>query len=344
MQVAMTRVPAIDAMRVFAMVAVIQIHTPWKSDAFTLDAATLADELARFAVPFFFIISGYLWAARCSAISDYWPRAVALSKRALLIFCFWSLLYAIEASGKIIRHDGVAGLAAFATSVVIPFHPLGIMNAVLQGTKYHLWFLPALAIAALISGAMLSRQRERTLFVLAIGLFIVGLAGSAYAPTPFGFKANFNFRNGPFFSAIMFVSGYAIERYGRGVALLPVGAMLALSGFALQLAEATWIHAHWGGRLTHDYVVGTYFFGLGVSMVALSNAAFLRMPALASIGPLILGVYVCHVFFVERIPAFDQRVHLPLPRELVYLVTVFCCALAVTFVLARWARTKQFVM
>lgn len=136
--------------------------------------------------------------------------------------------------------------AANLVSIVYPFHPLGVLNAALQGPKVHLWFLPALAMAALISGAMLARGYELVLFTLAFVLFIVGLAGSAHSHTPFGFTANFNFRNGPFFGLIMFVSGYAIHRYGNGIKLLPLGIGLAVSGFGLELIESIWIYQKWG--------------------------------------------------------------------------------------------------
>jgi surface polysaccharide O-acyltransferase-like enzyme len=340
-----SRVETIDAMRVLAMFAVIQIHTPWHggTDGLPLDTATLLDQIARFAVPFFFVISGYFWSAGSTVTGDYWARSVTISKRALLVFLFWSLLYGIDNSVKIIRHDGVSILFKVVVSIVYPLHPLGFVNSVLQGTKYHLWFLPALAIAALISGALLSRRRECMLFVLAVALFVVGLAGSAYAGSPFGFTANFNFRNGPFFSLIMFVSGHAIQRYGQGLSLLPLGIAMAIGGFVLQHIESTWIHQQWVSRLTHDYVAGTYFFGLGISMIALSNTRFLRIKSLVSIGPLALGVYASHCFFVDRMHWLEYAVPGPTLRQAAYVAIVFMLALSTSFILAQWHRTRPFV-
>jgi len=339
------RIETIDTMRVIAMLAVIQIHSPWHgaTDAVSLNSATILNYLMRFAVPFFFVISGYLWSARCASTDQYWPRSVAITKRALLIFCFWSLIYAAAESVRLGQEGGMRSVVARMVSVVHPFHPLGFVNSVLEGTKTHLWFLPSLAMAASISGALLARRRERTLFVLAIVLFALGLAGSAYSQTPYGFTVNFNFWNGPFLSLIMFVSGYAIYRYGQGIALLPVGIGLTMGGFALQLVESIWIHQKWGAPFAHDYVAGTYFFGVGMSMIALSNAPLLRIKSLASIGPLILGVYASHFFFVERIHQLEGVVDEPYFREVVWIAIVFSLALATSFVLARWRPTKQFV-
>jgi surface polysaccharide O-acyltransferase-like enzyme len=90
MQAKHARIESIDAMRVLAMLAVIQIHSTWysKVNVTSLDLATIADQLARFAVPFFFVISGYLWASRASVTGDYWPRSVVTSRRVLIIFAF----------------------------------------------------------------------------------------------------------------------------------------------------------------------------------------------------------------------------------------------------------------
>ena len=345
MQFKHARIDSIDAMRVLAMLAVIQIHSPWYSrvNVTSLNPATIADQFARFAVPFFFVISGYLWASRSSAVGDYWLRSVAISKRVILIFFFWSFVYAIGPSLYLVRQEGLDSLLANILSVVYPFDPIRFVSAVLQGTKNHLWFLPALAIAALISGALLERGRELTLFVLATLLFAVGLAGSAYADAPYGFTSDFNFRNGPFFSLIMFASGYAIHRYGQDLALLPIGIGLAAGGFVLQLFETTWIYRQWGTPLLHDYIVGTYFFGLGMSMIALSNTPYLRVKALSSIGPLILGVYASHYYFVEHVRWLEQIVENPYLRGPAYLAVVFLLALGTSFMLAQWRGTKQFV-
>jgi surface polysaccharide O-acyltransferase-like enzyme len=140
---------------------------------------------------------------------------------------------------------------------------------------------------------------ERVLFFLSVALFIIGLAGGAYADTPIGFHSAFNFRNGPFFSLIMFSTGYALQRRGRELPSIWIGLAIAIAGFTIQMCEVIWLQQRWGANMSHDYVVGTFFFGLGVTLVALSNVKPLRIPALASIGPLVLGIYACHFLYVD---------------------------------------------
>ena len=64
---------------------------------------------------------------------------------------------------------------------------------------------------------------------------------------PAGLHVTFNFRDGPFFSLIFFVTGYFLHK--------------------------------------RDYVAGTYFFGVGVALIALSDSPWLPSPRLAAIGP-----------------------------------------------------------
>lgn len=80
-----------------------------------------------------------------------------------------------------------------------------------------------------------------------------------------------------------------------------------------------------------------------MSMIALSNTPYLRAKALASVGPLILGVYASHYFFVEHVRWLERMVDNPYLRGITYLAVVFLLALVTSFMLARWRGTKQFV-
>jgi surface polysaccharide O-acyltransferase-like enzyme len=142
---------------------------------------------------------------------------------------------------------------------------------ILEGGTIHLWFLPALACALLASGVLLALGLPRLLALLAIVLFAVGLAGGAYASTPFGFHARFNLRDGPFFSLVFFVTGAALARRRLPSTPWP-GLALALAGLALQMLEVRWLHARWGANLVQDYVAATWLYGLGMGMLALSDA------------------------------------------------------------------------
>ncbi|WP_075796011.1 acyltransferase [Massilia putida] len=339
----MARIQSVDAFRVLAIAAVIALHTAPHTgpDAVGLrfDTRTLCDQLERFAVPLFFILSGYFWAGRCRDGAGCWTAGLALARRVYLLFVVWSVIYFLVNVA-----EAAWSADSLATGLRAAARPLpGLPTLLLQGTKVHLWFLPALALAALVSGALLARRMERTLLVLALLLYGVGLAGKAYADTPFGFHTHVNVRNGLCFSLLMFASGVWLRRLGPAPAWRWLGPALALGGLALQLVELAWLHARWGTNMAQDFVVGTYFYGLGVAMLALSDPAPLRFPRLAGLGPLVLGIYASHNLFVDPLAGPDNPMHALPGWDIIVVAVVFVLSLALTGLLARFPLTRRFV-
>jgi surface polysaccharide O-acyltransferase-like enzyme len=337
-----SRIQSVDTFRVLAILAVIALHVAQVAPAgigTRFDAATLMDGLERFAVPMFFTLSGYFWAAKAVPDSKALSQAVALARRVLLLFAWWCLVYAVVEFVHLSRH---------AASLAAAFHSLSFMHMarstlLFQGTKVHLWFLPALAMAALIAGACLARGRWALLCFVAAALFIIGLGCKAYAPA-LGIHPRFNSRNGPFFSLAMFVAGIALRRIGPKAAWWWQGLLIASAGLALQLVEVSWLHVHWGTSMVQDYVVGTMPYGVGMAMVALSNARMIRMPALAGVGPLVLGIYASHFLFINLLYPLQVRFSGVPGWEVAYVALVFGCAWLTSMLLARWGPTRRFVM
>jgi surface polysaccharide O-acyltransferase-like enzyme len=340
-----SRLPAVDLFRVLGILAVIGLHVGYQVDPDAIgrrfDGAALVGQLERFAVPMFFILSGYFWAGKCAHAGDCWPRALALARRLLFLFACWCAIYAaFDVAAAALRHGSLAqGLETVAA------RHTGPLTLLLQGTRVHLWFLPALASAALLSGALLRTAHWRWLAILAALAFLTGLAGKAYAPL-LGLSSQFNFRNGPFFSLAPFAAGIALRRMGPSRAWLARGALVAAAGLLLQLGEVAWLHRAWRASLEQDYVFGTLAYGLGVSMVALSGAAAgaRHVPRLAAVGTLTLGIYVSHYLFIDLLYPLDARLRGHPGWPLAYAALVFACALALTALLARRAPTRRLVV
>lgn len=341
----MPRFQAVDVFRVLAILAVIALHTARHEGpgavGTAFDAATFLNQVERFAVPLFFILSGYFWSAKCRERADYLRCSLALGRRVLLLFLAWCAVYFLVSELDTLSRLGVAGtLAAWAAR----FAALrgGYATMLLQGTKVHLWFLPALAIAALLSGALLSRQLDRTLIALAIVLYAIGLAGKAYADTPFGFHTAFNLRNGPFFSLPMFVTGHALQRRGPQASWASTGTLLAAAGLLLQIVEVAWLHLRFGTGMAQDFTLGTWPFGLGIAMIALSDLRLARIPALAALGPLVLGIYASHYLFVDGLRAVDGIDAGP-AGGLRYVLLVFLLSLGFTWIVSRIPLARRVV-
>lgn len=128
---------SIDALRVIAILAVLLIHTTTKTLAtlnldITRDPFSLfLNQAARFAVPLFFLISGFVLELN---YKDKLPYAIFFKRRAsriILPFVFWSLLYGFY-------------LSNFSVNKLLTFHFLSLLA---QGlAAYHLYFIPTLII------------------------------------------------------------------------------------------------------------------------------------------------------------------------------------------------------
>jgi surface polysaccharide O-acyltransferase-like enzyme len=333
----MPRLQAVDVFRVLAILAVIALHTARHEGpgavGTAFDAATFLNQAERFAVPLFFILSGYFWSARCHGRADFLRCSLALSGRVMMLFLVWCTVYFLVAEADTLDRLGLPGALALWLARLGQMRG-GYATLLLQGAKVHLWFLPALAMAALIAGALLSRQLESTLFVLALVLYGIGLAGKAYADTPLGFHTAFNLRNGPFFSLPMFATGHALRQIGPRSSWAGAGALLALVGLLLQMGEVGWLHRSFGTNMAQDFTLGTWPFGLGMSMVALSDMRWARVPALAALGPLVLGIYASHYLFVDGLHAV-QGIDAGPAGGLRYVLLVFLLSLGFTWALSR---------
>jgi surface polysaccharide O-acyltransferase-like enzyme len=342
-----SRIQSIDTMRVVAIVAVIAIHT----DAFTgpaspigtsLDLATVVNQLARFAVPFFFIMAGYFWAQKVTGPRAAYQPTLAMARRALLIFVVWSLVYLLETRLAESFFNGPSGpldqiYANIEKALSNPF------NTALQGTKAHLWFLPALISSVIMSAVLIRLQCERLLMVLAVIFYIVALAGTPYSDTPLGFRIHFNFRNGPFISLLFFVTGYFMRRYTPDAHWLRSGLLLACAGMVLHFIELSVLNARWGTTMAQDFVLGTYPFGVGMAMIALSNPRYLNFARAAAIGPLVLGIYASHYIFVDLLRPLDTHFAGSGIWSLVYIAAVFVLSYLLVRILAMFNATKKIV-
>lgn len=344
----MSRLQSVDVLRVVAIISVIIIHTdPFEVQSSPigneLDFATVINQLARFSVPFFFILSGYFWAQKCTGEHDVYRPSTKMAKRIAFLFLAWSLVYLLPTNI----------IDAFASGMLGPIKQIywNVSNVLsrpvdtlMQGSKSHLWFLMGLLCSLGISALLLRYKHERLLAMLAVALYLIGLAGKAYSDTPLGFHVGFNFRNGPFFSLIFFVSGYFLYRRAPSSRWLPVGLLLAALGGFLHFTELRMLKAQWGTSMSQDYVIGTYFLGLGVAMMALSNSRYLHFSRAASIGPLVLGIYASHLIFVDMLKPLDRQFSGNWAWSAVYVVAVFVLSYLLVRLMAKSDFTRKLVI
>jgi surface polysaccharide O-acyltransferase-like enzyme len=129
--------PVVDILRIISILAVIFIHTSTKTLATSAFALTkipwslFFNQAARFAVPLFFMISGFVLELNHHVNEGYLTYLKKRLSRIFIPYVFWSLIYYffIYANG----------------------HDPSFLNVLLQGTaSYQLYFIPTLLIFYLL--------------------------------------------------------------------------------------------------------------------------------------------------------------------------------------------------
>lgn len=307
------RIAGVDAGRALAIWAVVLIHcvTPTPR-MFGIDAAAILDQLCRWAVPFFFVASGYLYGRRAG---NERSAAIAMLTRLVPIFLAWSLLYALLSRG------GLAQL--LEPEITYRWLAAG-------GPGWHLWFLPSLALCLLI--VLLLRgvgTATPAMVAIALGLYALGLGLGSYHPLLVGHAFDpastvdplpiLNGRGGPF-PLIFVVIGYGLAT--NTVRLrLRVGIVLLIAGACLHLSEALYLDAYgWMPFVHHDLLIGTLAFGTGAFVVILRLPTNALTRPLARLGTYSLGIYAVHVIFLITLRRLLQPAGLPASLGLALLV------------------------
>lgn len=223
------KTPALDRFRVAAAVLVAAIHTS-PLTTYTADGDFwLTRVLARLAVPFFFLVTGYFLGR-----SDFRNLPRFLKKTGLLYL------------GAIVLYLPLNIYARQLTS----WEDV-VRGVFLDGTFYHLWYFPAVLLGSVVA-LLLSRLGQRAGLAAASLLYLVGLGGDSYYGLLFTHPASKAFydalfsvfsytRNGIFFAPLFLLLGAYAKR--RSPRLCLPALMLALAGMSLEaflLRAAGW--------------------------------------------------------------------------------------------------------
>lgn len=220
--------PLLDRFKLLAAVLVIAIHTSPLTSISPEADFILTRIIARTAVPFFFMVTGYFILPK--ALEDR-GRALAYLKRIGLIYLISLILYLPV--GIYAGHFKGAGVVSVLKMIF------------LDGTFYHLWYLPALLLGFGIAVLLLRSLPVSAVGVVCSLLYVIGLFGDSY----YGLIPEDSFvytfyeglfhvfdytRNGLFYAPMFLLLGYLIAGRRPSFAL----SMGSLGGFsALFLGE-----------------------------------------------------------------------------------------------------------
>jgi surface polysaccharide O-acyltransferase-like enzyme len=308
----------LDAMRLPLMLAVAMLHAlprPFLPGAPRWAVITAC--LCRGAVPFFLILAGYFLRP------DRGMRQLIIGpiKGLLPLYAFW---FAVYAAANWIR-SGYARLTP---------HDL-----VTGGAGVHLWFLPALIFGLCVVGAGIRLIGLKWSGVLCALAACAGLAVG-------GYNDLLGLPDMPaqrLLTAPLFVfSGYFLARLGirPGLAVAATAAFAAL----VALIAEEWLVAGVSGQplVSHDFMLSTLPYGVGLFLVAKALPSGAVMKHLAGPGRLALGVYASHLLFVWLLVAILGKQSLG--ACLLVATGAFTAAVALSYGLSLSHWTRPLVM
>jgi surface polysaccharide O-acyltransferase-like enzyme len=326
---------------------VIAIHTtPFKqeltvqNDIYTY-LYYLINQFARFAVHFFFALSGYFYGLKVRVKNQALATAHIMAKKVVIIFLAWSYIYLLPYNISSIYELGILGpiKMTYWNIVDLANNPSLIL---LQGTKIHLWFLIGLLCALYLVAFFVDKKKIMLLLVITIILYIFGVLAKSYSASSLGINIDFDTRNGPFFSSLLFTTGYILSGLSPSTRWAKRGFLIFVVGLILHFLESYILWEFYGTKADHDYVIGTYFMGTGVTVLALSNHKLLRNKRLSNLGQITLGIYASHFVFVDLLLPLDSYFSNSL-WELGYIFLVLMLSITFTFALAKSSYLRKIV-
>ena len=296
------RITSIDTVRALAMVPIVAIHAePFAGLGAVGNAALFTiDALGRFAVPFFFLTAGYLFARK---LTDVEPATYAKGylSRVGSIYVFGLLLYVpfvlVEAAGRA-HLEGESPTAALVSRAVGTASPHELFY---YGTSVitMLWFLTALWVSIALVYLFVSRGAERFLLPTAAVVHVVGILGENY---PMILTLPVSTRDALFFGFFYTALGYWLGTRNPTVRAkrrpLLVGAFVV--GSIGSVAERYVVGYVLGDAsfasevYTAEYSAMTVLAAVALFYLVLATPRFGANTRLPRVGRYAVGIYVCH--------------------------------------------------
>ena len=303
----------IDLFRWFAFVAVVCIHTATIGG----EVSMTAGRLSRWAVPLFFMASGYFIGPRIDDLGVIWRS----TKRIAPLFLVWALVYLV------VRDSW-------------PETQKQWLNLIINGgAGLHLWYLPSL-LSCIAVLALLRRWLSWTVVLAVTGaVFVIGLAFDSYSGLLNLNQRLWDPRNGPIFGLVFVTLGAWIAVHRPVVPLR--WAALAFAVFLItDVIERKWLATT--GPSYIDFTASTLFVGTAAFLTARAwdGQPFARW-RLDVLGRYSFGMYAMHMLFLY---SAHKRFHPQGPTEwaLTVLATV-ALSTAGALILSRVPVVRRYV-
>lgn len=289
----------IDYFRFIAALLIVAIHTSPLSSFSETGNFIFTRIVSRVAVPFFFMTSGFFLISRYTCNAE---KLGAFIKKTTLIYGVAILLYI-----PINVYNGYFKMDNLLSNI--------IKDIVFDGTLYHLWYLPAAIVGAVIAWYLVKQWAYRKAFAVTLVLYIVGLFGDSYYGIAENIPSLNSFyhlifqvsdytRNGIFFAPIFFVLGGYISD-NKDKLSFKKSIIGFTTCFSLMFAEALTLHRFELQR--HDSM---YVFLLPSICFLFYFLMHFKGKNRAQLRTISLIIYIIHPFVIVLIRLFAKITHL----------------------------------
>jgi serine/alanine racemase len=290
----------LDSFRLIAAFLIVAIHT---SPLITFSGAAdfvLTRIIARVAVPFFFMVTGYfMYPHTQNRDSQYFKE---FYKKIAFIYGASCLLYLpLNLYAGYFKEPGLWKNM--------------IKDILINGTFYHLWYLPAVLLGVPIATVLIKKVGIRTALLIAVTFYVIGLFGDSY----YGVTEQIPWLKS-FYSFIFRITDYTRNGLFLAPVFLILGAMLRWKQSRLTLAKSlVGIGTSLIFLLTEGILLNRFSFQRHDSMY------FMLLPCMYFLFELLLMlkpktskrmrslsmlVYVLHPWMIVLLRGFAKVIHL----------------------------------
>lgn len=320
---------AIDYFRLFGVILSIANHTAMLSSFSEIGDFVLTRVVARVVIPFFLMTSGFFLISRYNYNDE---KLVSFIKKTAMIYGIAILIYI-----PINIYNGYFNMDNLFPNI--------IKDIIFDGTLYHLWYLPASIVGAVIAWYLVRRLNYPRALIIAFGLYCIGVFGDSYygisEQIPFLsslynciFQVTDYTRNGVFYAPIFFVlAGLMADRRIRVKLTLKCSALCFCVSFALMLGEALTLR-HFGLQ-RHDSM---YLFLLPCMFFLFSAVLCFRGKRQKNLRTLSLIIYIIHPMMIIVIRFISEKFHIQdlfVQNSIVHFLAV--CVSSILFGVAAMA-------
>jgi len=288
-------------MRIIAILFVVAIHTtPFKNLGLYGNTLNfIIDSTARFAVPFFFMTSGYFFAhkiSRTDSIEYLYGYIIQISTIYLYgIVITLPIVLLINIGKNLSEGIRLANILSILTELASPMGTIYYGNTV---TPIY-WFFPALIFSIALVYLFWVTRLTQYMLPIALGLHIIGLIGQSYTMLV---DIPLRTQDALFFGFFYTSLGFYI--WNRKLQEIEVQQEFLLGGITLgwilQVTEQYVLHYDYTDRtlsegvFTAEFTIGTIFFTMFLFLYLLSKPKLGKYTLLPSFGRFAVGIYVAH--------------------------------------------------